>query len=390
VQANVEGPLSGVRVVEIAVMVAAPSATAMMAALGADVIKVEPPTGDPWRGAWAPAMFEHDNRGKRSVALDLTTAEAREVMERLLAEADVFVTNVRPGGLARIGLDPESVRARHPTLVYAVATGYGHTGPGADKAGYDIGAYWARSGFAATVVGDGVEPPIPRPGMGDHVTALALLSAVNAALFQRTRTGDGSLVSTSLMRAGTFVVSSDLSVHLAGQDHLPGRRRLIGNPLLGCYRAADSRWFFLLGLQHERHWPKLCAAIGRLDLADDPRFATTAEVMRRQPEVLEVLDTAFAEHTLDEWAEIFAAHDVWWDPVQNLAEVVADPLIDAVGTITTDVDGNRVVAPPFDIGGWEAPLGRVPELGEHTELVLLEMGYDWDAIIALKEAGALP
>ena len=113
------------RVVEIAVMVAAPSATAMMAALGADVIKVEPPTGDPWRGAWAPAMFEHDNRGKRSVALDLTTAEAREVMERLLAEADVFVTNVRPGGLARIGLDPESVRARHPTLVYAVATGYG-------------------------------------------------------------------------------------------------------------------------------------------------------------------------------------------------------------------------------------------------------------------------
>src|SRR5690606_25990222 len=130
------GPLAGVRVVEIAVMVAGPSATAMMAALGADVIKVEPPTGDPWRGAWVAAMFEHDNRGKRSVALDLATSEAREVLERLLAEADVFVTNVRPAGLARIGLDPESVRARHPALVYAVATGYGHTGPGADKAGY--------------------------------------------------------------------------------------------------------------------------------------------------------------------------------------------------------------------------------------------------------------
>jgi crotonobetainyl-CoA:carnitine CoA-transferase CaiB-like acyl-CoA transferase len=387
---ELSGPLSGVRVVELGVVIAGPSTTSMMAALGADVIKVEPPNGDPWRGAWTPALFEHDNRGKRSIALDLAVEPAGGVMERLLAEADVFVTNVRPGGLARIGLDPAPVMDRHPALVYAVATGYGHTGPAADKAGYDIGAYWARSGLAATVVGDGVEPPMPRPGMGDHVAALALLSAVNAALFQRTRTGRGSLVSTSLMRAGTFVVGSDLSVHLAGQNHLPGRRRLIGNPLLGCYQSADARWFFLLGLQHERHWPKVCAAIGRLDLTDDPRFATTAEVMQHQPEVLDVLDTAFARHTLDEWAGIFAEHDVWWDPVQNLAEVVADPVIGAVGAITSDVDGRPVVAPPFDIDGCDAPLGRVPELGEHTELVLLELGYDWDQIIALKEAGALP
>lgn len=384
------GPLSGVRVVELGVVVAGPSATSMMAGLGADVIKVEPPDGDPWRGASTPALFEHDNRGKRSVCLDLSQPDARDVMEQLLAGADVFLTNVRPGGLARIGLDHESVLARHPRLVYAQATGYGHTGPAADRAGYDIGAYWARSGFAATVVGEGVEPPVPRPGMGDHVAALALFSAVNAALFERTRTGSGRMVSTSLMRAGTFVVGSDLSVHLDGLNHLPGRRRLIGNPMLGCYKAGDGKWFFLLGLQHERHWPKLCAAIGRPELADDPRLGTTAEVMRHQGEVLELLDAAFAEHTLDEWAEIFDVHDVWWDPVQSLADVVADPVLEAVGTITTDVDGRRVVAPPFDIEGWDEPLGRVPELGEHTELVLLDLGYDWDRIIALKDTGAIP
>jgi len=164
---------------------------------------------------------------------------------------------------------------------------------------------------------------------------------------------------------------------------------MIGNPLLGCYRSSDTKWFFLLGLQHERHWPKLCAAIGRPELADDPRFATTPEVMRRQADVLTILDNAFAEHTLDEWAEIFAEHDVWWDPVQSLDEVMHDPLLDDMGAVTTDVDGQRVVAPPFDVDGWDEPLGRSPELGEHTEFVLLDLGYDWDAIVDMKTTGAI-
>ncbi|HUF97281.1 MAG TPA: CoA transferase [Ilumatobacter sp.] len=384
------GPLSGIRVVELGVVVAGPSAAALMAGLGADVIKVEPPEGDPWRGARVAALFDLDNRSKRSICLNLKSAEARAVLDGLVADADVFVSNVRPSALRRSGFDAESLMARHPSLIYAHISGYGYTGVAADKAGYDVGAFWARSGYVATIVGDGIEPPMPRAGMGDHTTAVTLLAGINAALFDRTRTGRGRFVSTSLMRAGTFVVSSDLSIRLRGDDHVPGVRRVLFNPTLGCYRTSDDRWFFLLGLQFDRHWPVVVRAVGRPELADDPRFTTPRQLVEHLDDAVAELDAVFATRTMSDWADVFALHDVWWDPVQSLDDVIADPVFHDSGALVTTDDGEQVIGLPFDIGDDVPRPTRAPELGEHTETLLLDLGYTWDDISALKETGAIP
>ena len=192
-------------------------------------------------------------------------------MLTLVDRADVFVTSVRPGGLQRLGLDPTSLLERNPRLIYGLLTGYGAEGPATGRAGYDIGAFWSRSGVAGALVGT-AEPPVQRPAMGDHTTGLALVAAITTALFDRERTGTGRVVQTSLVRAGAYVVSSDLAAHTNGEAPEAGLRRALYNPMLACYRAGDGRWFFLLGLEATRHWPNVAAAVGREDLLADERF----------------------------------------------------------------------------------------------------------------------
>jgi len=382
------GPLTGYRVVELGVWVAGPAAAGLMADWGADVIKVEPPAGDPQRrvfGALGIAdqtgvpPFEIDNRGKRSVVLDLQTPEAREHMERLLATADVFVTNVRPDALERLGLGHEQVMARHPRLVYASLTGYGLDGPERNRAGYDIGAFWARSGLAHTLVPPDQLPPALRSGMGDHTTGITLVSGVLAKLLERERTGTGGLVATSLMRTGMYTLAWDIGIALRfGKRESTRSRERSRGPLVNSYRASDGRAFWLLLLEADRHWPKLVAALEMSELGDDERFTDAKLRLANSEALIAELDEAFATFTYDDLIVRFDAHDVWWAPINSIFDVIADPQAQANGAFVdmTPRDGEapyRAVNGPVDFGGHAVRPGPVPNLGEHTADVLAEL-----------------
>lgn len=386
------GPLAGVRVVELGVVIAGPAAAAVLADWGAEVVKLEPPEGDPQRGNWNTSYFEMDNRGKRSVALDLKTPDGARLARELIGRADVFVTNLRPDALRRLGLHADTLLEQFPRLVYASVTGYGEQGDAAGKAGYDIGAFWSRSGMALALAPRDGDPPVQRPGTGDHTTALGLAGGIAAALVGRDRTGAGRLVQVSLLRSGAYVLSSDLISQTHGLRPRAGLRRILFNPLLGAYRSGDDRWFWLLGVQAERHWPGLARAIGRPDLVDDPRFVGIAALLDNRRVLMEILDAAFAERTLDAWAVAFADEDVWWDPLNTFEDVLEDEVVRQAGVFRPIVDSDLLtVATPVDFSGERlGPAPRAPEAGEHTEQVLLDLGYDWAALADLKASGVIP
>lgn len=381
------GPVEGVKVVELGVWVAGPAAGGILADWGADVIKIEPPTGDPARtfgrmlgcdmGLNPP--FEMDNRSKRSVVLDLGTDAGRGTAFELLAGADVFLTNVRPGALQRLGLDFEPVSAANPRLVYGLITGYGDNGPDADRAAFDVAAFWARAGVAHLLTRPGETPPFQRGGMGDHSAGMTMAAAVCAALLARERTGAGQLVTTSLYRQGAYTVSFDLNTYLmSGQPIAIGQRESMGNPCMNNYAAQDGRRFWIVGLEAERHWPALCRAVGRPEWRDDPRFADARSRAVNSAALIVALDEIFATRPLDEWAQVFAGEpDFFWSPVNTLEDVVADEQFHAAGGIVDVPDGDAavpMVATPADFHGtpW-APRSAAPELGQHTEEVLADL-----------------
>ncbi len=380
-------PLAGVRIIELAQWIAGPSATGLMADWGADVVKVEAPTGDPQRSIFASlgidkkipnATFAQDNRGKRSVMLDLTDAEARETLEQLLAGADVFVTNLRPEPLARLGLDPAEVLERHPTLVVAAQTGYGSVGPERNTAGYDIGAYVARTGMARINRPPAESPINLRSGIGDHTTGIATCAGILAALVERSTTGRGRLVETSLFQTGLYTMSMDLSTQLTiGRLGSMKPREEYHTPLVNSYRAADDKWFYLIGVEASRHFPGVCKAIEREDLSADERFDSAAKIAKNRVELIAVLDEAFATEELTYWADRFAEFDVWWAPCQTAAEVAEDPQALALDSFQETIDGDQVmttVASPVRFDGMTIPpSGPVPAIGEHTAEVLAEL-----------------
>ncbi|MEM1333482.1 MAG: CoA transferase [Actinomycetota bacterium] len=380
------GPLAGVRVVELGVFVAGPAAAGTLAEWGADVIKVEPPSGDPQRRVFG-AMgvrddipvppFEVDNRGKRSVVLDLRDESDRAALDRLLDSADVFVTNMRMGALERLGLDHDTLCAARPSLVYGLITGYGHDGEERDRAGYDVGAYWARSGFAHTMVAPGALPPAPRSGMGDHQTGLTLAGAISAKLFERERTGRGGFVTTSLLRVGMYSVSWDMGIHLRfGKRQQTADRFHDGAPLVNCYRSGDEQGFWLICLEADRHWPKVLAALDDPPIGDDERFATARGRRHESAALVAALDAEFERFTMDELVARFDQHDVWWAPIQSIPDVIADPQAQAGFVDMVPREGEepyRAVAGPVDFGGHRRIVGPVPRLGEHTDQVLGEL-----------------
>ena len=398
------GALEGVKVVELGLLVAGPSAAAMLCDWGADVIKIEPPQGDPFRGLFASVLgsaiavnppFETDNRGKRSVALDLQKEEARRIAHRLIERADVFVTNMRPRVLDQYGLGYEPLSKLYPRLVYAQITGYGPDGEERDRAAYDIGAFWSRAGVAAALTPPGAELPQQRGGMGDHMAGMAAAGAVCAALLAREKTGRGQRVAVSLLRTGVYMMGWDISLALRMKvPILPYDRQHAINPLITSYKAGDGRWFWLLLLQADRHWRDLCGAIGREDLLSDERFENIEKRRVNGSALVAELDGVFAGASLAEWGEAFDRHNVWWAPVHTINQVVEDPVARAAGAFAEapGPDGpTALVATPADFSETrQAPQGLAPELGQHTEEVLLELGYGWEEIVTLKETGVIP
>jgi crotonobetainyl-CoA:carnitine CoA-transferase CaiB-like acyl-CoA transferase len=380
--------LDGLRVVELGVWVAGPAAAGVLADWGADVIKVEPPGGDPQRRVFqaigvsvaSAPPFELDNRGKRSVEFDLRSDEGREAMSRLLATADVFITNLRLDALERLGLDHATLLEQHPRLIYAGVTGYGLEGPDRNRPGYDIGAFWARSSMAAAHVPPGTMPIAVRSAVGDHATGITTVAGIMAALYEREKTGKGRLVSTSLLRTGMYLMGWDLGIYLRfGRIQSTRPRERHTAPLLNCYRAADGGVFWLIGLEQDRHWPGLLAAIERPELSDDPRFGTSPDRAKNSEALVAVLDEVFVTRTRDEWAEAFDTHNVWWSPVNTIADAVVDPQAIAAGAFVDmpAVEGEdpyRAVASPVDFDGHGHSAGKVPAPGEHTAEILAELG----------------
>ena len=382
--------LAGIRVVELTMWIAGPSAGGLLADWGADVIKIEPPKGDPQRtilgalgyGDLPVPGFALDNRGKRSVALDLATDDGRAAMEKLLSSADVFLTNMRPKSLGHLGLSPQQVHERHPRLVVTTITGYGLDGPDADLPGYDIGAFWARTGIARDLVPRSSAPVPVRGGLGDHYTGLSATAGLLAALLERGRTGKGRIVETSLLRTGLWAIGHQVVVQdLFGKLESAKPRTISPTPLVNCYESGDGKWFWLIGVEGDRHFPTVAAAIERPDLLTDERFADSKLRRTNSEPLIAVFDEAFRSQPLAFWAAKFLEHDVWWAPAQSMSEVLADPQIHASGGFVEVAnpggDPYRSVNNPVTFR--DSPLTRTrpsPAVGEHTDEVLREVGIE--------------
>src|SRR5689334_4814376 len=333
-----EGAFTGVRVVELAQWVFVPVAGALLADWGADVVRIERPEGDPYRGLMTQGIGTDGgggvnlsialaNRGKRSVALDLRTEGGREILEKLIASADVFLTNFRPGALQRLGLDAETLTERYPSLVYARGHGFGARGPDADAPGYDASAFWARGGLAHVLTPEELDRPIGQRGaMGDRNGAMALAFGMAAALLERTRTGRGSVVDVSLLGTAMWTLSSDVLSALQGQK--PRAMSASGsgyvNPLVGSYRTEDGRHIQLVFLEADRYWADFCALLGRDDLIEDPRFVDLQARREHAEECVAVLREEFAARTFEEWKSLLAGIDAPWAPVQAVEELLVD------------------------------------------------------------------
>jgi crotonobetainyl-CoA:carnitine CoA-transferase CaiB-like acyl-CoA transferase len=395
--------LSGIRVVEMGLWVAGPSAGGILADWGAEVVKLEMPTGDPMRTLYSALSgskesrcppFDVHNRGKRSVAIDVNHADGRALALKIVATADVFLTNMRPQFLRRAGLDHEELLAANPRLVYGILTGYGLVGPDKDAPGFDMAAFSARSGVSHRATPPGGVPPTLPGGMGDNVTAIALVAGILGALLSRERTGRGQLVSTSLLRTGMFCESMELSAFLAlGKVMSPPSRMRPQNPLMNSYRAGDDKWLWLIGAEAERHWAPILKALGAEELLADERFKTSRDRRRNAEALVALLDAIFARRTRDEWAAVFAEHDIWWAPVNAFEDVVSDAQAQACGafldmpSMAGDGTTQRTLATPLDFGATPLqPPKAPPQLGSDTDAVLRELGVADDELARLRGA----
>ncbi len=400
--------MNGVRVLEVAEHTFVPAASALLSDWGADVIKIEHvERGDAMRGLASSgvvtlpkdvhALLEHSNRGKRSLALDLTSEEGLSILYRLAETSDVFLTNKLPGVRAKLHIDVDDIRAHNPKIVYVRGTGQGALGPDADKGSYDSLAFWARSGIA--LGGRRPEydliPVPPAPGFGDSIGAMTIAGGIMGALFHRERTGEATLVDVSLFGVGLWAMGQAMALSLLVEMPWapPSAEQMGGNPLTRVYLTQDGRHLSFTCLQAGKYWAPLCEVVGRPELADDPRFVDHATLMANSLDAVELLEEVFAGESLATWRERLEPFSGQWCVVQDTLEAAADPQTIANGYVQDCVTSTGVpfqmVTAPVQYDGVPASPGRAPELNEHGDEILADLGLDMDAIIELKLRGVV-
>ena len=391
---------SGLKVVDFASFIAGPSAAVILSDFGADVIKVEPPSGDLWRhGHEIPPQpqakdaypFQLANRNKRSITLDLKSHDAQSVLERLVRWADVFIVNTPHPARKKLKLEYEDVAQWNPRLIYADLTGFGEKGPDATLPGFDITAYWARSGLLSMTRDAGSPPTWPVAGSGDNATAVGLYAAIVTALYRRERTGKGSYVTTSLLAEGVWSASVFIQAALCEANFFGLHDRAHpANAALNVYRASDGTWFVLIVMPDKL--AAVAKAIGRTDLLTDPRFSDPAKLMANMPQLTAILDQIFSSQPMSHWYEVFNGVHVTFGAVREPKEVVNDPQLRA-NDIVVPLEGaggklTSTISSPIQVHGvTKVPAKRAPQIGEHNEEVLKELGFDAKAIDGLRASG---
>jgi formyl-CoA transferase len=379
---------SGLKVVDLASFIAGPSAAVILSDFGADVVKVEPPTGDLWRhGHKIPPQpqaddaypFHLSNRNKRGITLDLKSPSAAKVLERLVKWADVLIVNTPHPARKRLNLEYEDVARWNPRLIYADVTGFGEKGPDANLPGFDITSYWARSGLLSMTRDAGAPPTWPVAGSGDNATAVGLYSAIVTALYRRERTGKGSSVTTSLLAEGIWSASVSIQAALCeAKFYGLHDRKNPANAALNVYRASDGTWFVLVVTPDKL--AAVAKAIGRADLLTDPRFSDPAQLVKNMPELTAILDDVFGSQPMAHWYEVFGGVHVTFGAVRGPEEVVDDPQLRS-NDIVVPLEGaggklNSTISSPIQVHGvTKVPARRAPEIGEHNEEVLKELGF---------------
>src|SRR5947199_5256992 len=393
---------SGLKVVDFASFIAGPSAAVILSDFGAEVIKVEPPSGDMWRighkippqpQAKDPYPFHLANRNKRGLSLDLKSPSAEQVLERLVKWADVLIVNTPHPARKRLKLEYDDVATWNPRLIYADVTGFGENGPDASLPGFDITSYWARSGLLSMTRDAGAPPTWPVAGSGDNATAVGLYSAIVTALYRRERTGKGSYVTTSLLAEGVWSASVFIQAALCEASFFGLHDRTHpANAALNVYKASDGTWFVLIVTPDKL--AAVAKAIGREDLLTDPRFSDPANLMKNMPQLTAIFDEIFGSQPMTHWYEVFNGVHVTFGAVRGPQEVIADPQL-RLNNIVVPLEGaggklSSTISSPIQVHGVsKVPAKRAPELGQHNEEVLKELGFSGTEVAGLRASGTI-
>ncbi len=400
--------LEGVKVVEVGGAFAMPLAGMLMGSWGAEVIHVEPPgRGDLQRHLLAAGMagwakpheinyiWEHVDRNKKSLTVNLKSAEGQEIIHRLAEQADVFLNNLRPYEMEKFNLGYDTISARNPRIVYANLTGYGQRGPEKNTGGYDSVAFWARSGVMDLMHEPDGAPNISRPAYGDSITSQSLLAGVMAALFIRERTGEGQEVEVSLYNSAIFALGTDLSGCLiTGEDSVRPTRQTMSNPIRNIYPTSDNRWIMLGMTTSQPYWPNFCKAIDHSELTEDPRFANPEARKENASELVSIIESVFRTRTYEQWKEILSLNKLIWAPLQTPLEVTRDEQAIANDYFCEwdhpEYGSIKLLNNPIKLSRTPAEnVCKAPDLGEHTDEILERLGYEPELIEELRSNGII-